>query len=556
MPASPAGGQDARKRAEALLCHLPTWMLIIGYPVYWLELSFHKGNYGVTTPAAWVLFLGLCIYAVWLKVRDGSALKGFFAAVRPLTPFEKFLIWTGIVLAGLFLFVTAYASYFPPHLIQEDDALNYHYAFPRQHLIRNAFKYIPWGTYDVMPFPVQFGLAPYWFASELPNKWPQFIFLLGLLLVSARLAGHFYPKSFAGSALVVFGILGAHHVGIQSGTAMLDLVIAYLLLAALDSFLRGNVVLAAVEFTFHFWSKAFIPIQITVIAVAMVLVVWGLRKFGSQWTLGFSPDREAWQEVVKKQSIKFFAAFLGLSIIIGGPFVLRSLYCTGSPLCPFFLHDERDVPPFWKDRDPAEWHNFRVAKEMDLSMRDAYGLPKTLFNFVKHLWLAAVPEKDVNNRFDYPIGLVYLLCLGPFLWLWLRSLMEKRIALIPLFIILFWASWWFGSQQTRFLYVPLLLIYILVLSKFSKSWVLLSAVILALAFNCLSVVRAHKADWGKPRIEVVRPDDAAMVELSRSYVTAGRRDKVTLETSEITFARFPAFVAKEQFPFIIKVERR
>jgi len=52
------------------------------------------------------------------------------------------------------------------------------------------------------------------------------------------------------------------------------------------------------------------------------------------------------------------------------------------------------------------------AEQADLAMKDAYGLKRSLPGFVKHFWLVAVPEQGVNNRFDYPLGLIYLLCLG------------------------------------------------------------------------------------------------------------------------------------------------
>ena len=42
-------------KANALnLSHLPTWMLIIGLPLYWLEMAFHQNNHGITTPLAWI----------------------------------------------------------------------------------------------------------------------------------------------------------------------------------------------------------------------------------------------------------------------------------------------------------------------------------------------------------------------------------------------------------------------------------------------------------------------------------------------------------------------
>ena len=34
-----------------------------------------------------------------------------------------------------------------------------------------------------------------------------------------------------------------------------------------------------------------------------------------------------------------------------------------------------------------------------------------------HLWLIAVPEEELNNKYDYPVGLVYLIASGLFFFL-------------------------------------------------------------------------------------------------------------------------------------------
>ena len=49
--------------------------------------------------------------------------------------------------------------------------------------------------------------------------------------------------------IITFCILGSHHFGIQMGTAMLDIIICYLFLAALDSF-TGRIGLAVMSLRF------------------------------------------------------------------------------------------------------------------------------------------------------------------------------------------------------------------------------------------------------------------------------------------------------------------
>ena len=90
-----------------------------------------------------------------------------------------FVILAGL-LSVLILVVGLYASLLPPHLMQESDALNYHYTIVRQHLILQSFKHIAWSHTDLFLLPINFALAPFWFESVLPNKLPQFLFFLGL----------------------------------------------------------------------------------------------------------------------------------------------------------------------------------------------------------------------------------------------------------------------------------------------------------------------------------------------------------------------------------------
>src|SRR5882672_6699659 len=90
-----------------------------------------------------------------------------------------------MVCLALAILVTSFlAALLPPHLMQEVDALNYHYSLPRQHLIRGSFAHLRWSTADLWPLPLQFALSPYWFMTELPNKVPQFFFLAGLVGLS------------------------------------------------------------------------------------------------------------------------------------------------------------------------------------------------------------------------------------------------------------------------------------------------------------------------------------------------------------------------------------
>ena len=181
-----------------------------------------------------------------------------------------FVLSACLVMGGMLIFVGMVAT-FPPHLQQEFDALNYHLTLPRQHLILQSFQHIPWAADDLFLLPLNFALAPYWFVTELPSRFPQYIFLWGILLVSIRLTEYFIGRKYDTFLLLTCAILGSHAFGIQMGTAMLDIVICYLGLAALDSYLRGHYALAVMEFTFFFWSKGMIPLQMIMMGVVLAL---------------------------------------------------------------------------------------------------------------------------------------------------------------------------------------------------------------------------------------------------------------------------------------------
>jgi hypothetical protein len=531
------------------LAHLPTWMLMIGLPVYWLEMSFHQHNYGITTPIAWVVFA--IVAALTIK----RAMNNHFGQVKKLWPAswpDRILVIIGITLCLGIAAVYCYAAFLPPHLPQEEDVLNYHYTFPRQHLIRNSFEYIRWSTCDLFPYPVQFGLAPFWFATELPNKLPQFLFFISVPLVLVRLL------SFVGKVepwkcfLVVFAFWGAHHTVIQGGTAMLDVVLAYLFLAALDSLLRANWILAAVEFVLYFWSKSFAPLQMTAVIVVLVITLLLLKRFGFTISWGFSAASTALHKVDATVLRKLILLFSVFSILVAGPFVYKSLKVGGTPLFPFFvgvfphLHNPSE--------DPWEWDSFVAAAKYDLSMKDAYGLPRTAVNLIKHFWLIAVPQEGVNNVFDYPIGLVYLLCLGPFIYFMVKGVIKKQVGILPLLVCIIWSSWWLGSQQSRFLYVPLLLMYLLVIAEIRYSRAFFVSILLAVFLSAGSAFRAHRSDFGKAPEALLRAQDQEFRRLSKEYISQGRSGKVTVDHYQAAYAQFPARVLEENIPYTLQIK--
>jgi len=537
---------------DLMIAHFPTLLLCIGYIVFWIELYFFDTSSGLTSSLASLLFLAImCLYLS--RNRHKLDIKNSFQEmISSYQSFDKFVIIFTIILSLGLLIVAIHAAGLPPHLMQEYDALNYHYTLARQHLITQSFSHILWSSADLFMFPIQFALAPYWFVTELPNKIPQLLFLIGFILISINLIRLHNRKAIV-SYLGVMAIFGSHAFGIQMGTAMLDIVICYLLLAAIDSFRRGRWLLSSIEFAFFFWSKSFIPYQSIVIIIMFSFVVYILKKFGDykcKWDFLYSVNVK--DEILFSAKYKnWVISFLILSIFIAGPFLSKSLYYSGTPTFPFgvgnlIINDQID-------KNSESWRSLLKAADNHLGARNAYGQGRSAYHFIKHFWLIAVPDKGVNNKFDYPLGLVYLLFFGPFLFWFIKSFRNKEIPILPWLAVLFWISWWFGSQQSRFLYIPIALIFIsVILTLKEPSRVLLTLLLVALGLNFLSVLRANKNDWGLSREKVLRKKDLQIVQISRKYLSDGQKNPVRMYNHEVAFAQFPVEIMKENLPFVIK----
>jgi len=319
---------------------------------------------------------------------------------------------------------------------------------------------------------------------------------------------------------------------------MLDLSICYLFIAALDSFLDKNYLLSAIELSFFIWSKPFFPF-LFVLLIGMVVFIYGIcRKIGINKLVWGFEDNAA--PILHGVSLKKIAVYLLIvSIFIAGPFVCKSVYYAGTPLYPFFPGIV-NLPHI--DKISNHWQSIISSSKSFISIKDSYGTGRSISDFLKHLWVLAVPEKGVNNRFDYPLGLPYLLFLVPFLCFTTRALRLKKFPLLAFFAIIYWSAWWFGSQQSRFLYIPLLLIFITTSAHIRPEKIFLSALLLSLFLNGASIFRAHHNEFSLKAMQVLRAEDIEILKMSVEYHKQGRRDIVTINRIEATYADFPVKV--------------
>jgi len=497
------------------LAHVPTWLLLIGWPLFWMEMYLRPS--AQTSPLAWADW-GIVVFITWYRSKGQPSLQS--------TPSSSsLLLKSGIAMSFILLLLSFFASTLPPHLGQEGDVLNYHYSIPRQHLIRGSFEHLAWSSIDLWLLPIQYALAPFWFSTPLPNKLPQWIFLVGLLCVLMRLVW-LRSGSKQAAAWCVIAVMGSHAFGIQFGTAMLDIVIVYLALAAWDSFSNQRWVMGSIELTFWFWSKPFMPIQ----GVLLIIFLLAVLSMTRRWTVsGAWPDRLEWRRI----GISFAIA----SLVIAGPFLFKSFGIAGTPLYPFM---------------PKE--AFRSNAQAAHTVKDAYGEGRTVTAFIRHWWTIAVPDKGVNNKFDYPAGLPYLLCLLPFFYLLARSLQNRHRDDVLLFPMGLWALWWVTSQQTRWLYLPFILMFMAVLTdiRFRENRWLQRGLILAILINTLSVTRAHWADLKKWPDPTLRDWDQFLLTQTRGKPSD---EEITVSNKEIAFAEAPVRVTGPDHFYILETRQ-
>ncbi len=506
------------------LSHLPTCMLIIGTVVFWFELFVVGLPGGHTSWFAWGLWIIL------------SGIVIAQAKVRLLLKPSWLLLILGS-LAFLYLSIAFVAAVLPPHLVQEFDVINYHLTIPRQHLLTHDFAHIPWSVADLFLLPLDYALSPFWLSTVLPNKFPQFIFLLGVITLVYQIVYELTSR-INKAALAAVSVMALHMVAIQAGTAMMDMVMLFLVLASIHSLITRRYALAAIEWAFFFWSKSFIPPMMIAIMIGLIVICSVANRCRFSFEPLYEPMFREWKKIL--------TVFVLATLVIAVPHLIKSMHYTGGMLYPFGLNKHLAGVEY----TPTQWEWIAKRTQDSLGMKDAYGNGRSIVDFIQHFWLIAVPQKGVNNVFDYPVGLIYLLMLGPFILSVAEALKHKRIPLLSCFIIIWWVLWFMGSQQTRFLLVPMCLMIVVVFIYLKNvSRVLMALVIGCMLLEIFSLRNAHRADWGKSALEVLRPKDRDLLFNARY-----KEGNIVLTEPDVAFADFKVEVNTKDSIFVFPTQ--
>ncbi|MGE4232443.1 MAG: hypothetical protein AB7F43_03855 [Bacteriovoracia bacterium] len=475
------------KASRILLLFWPTLLWFLGYleyftQVYWGAPSLRMSGISVFVS---ILILICCLFFQLKAIR--SFIDELLDSLASESKIINLLLWALIGVQFLIFFVSALESRSPPHLPQENDAINYHYALVKQHLLHGSFHHINWFSADLWPMPIQYGIGPFWFLDTVYHKIPSFLFSLWIFAMMLGFGLHLSKKKRDLWYLPALIFFTTHGVVIQLGIAMLDLPILYFLTASIYSlFILKNkyLWLGALHLAVFASAKAISPLQ-----TGAVLFVFGI------FVLTRKKIDKKFFRLPKKEMVKFFAlTFLFFSVLFARSFWV-SMHRAGTPLFPFatciFSVEGCNGPQGEIIKDSAK---------QQLADKNTYGDGNGPIAFLRHLYLVSVPLKGVNNRYDYPAGFGWLVLMLLFLMRIFTRVPDDRYRVLLYISLSFWVVWWIGSHQTRWLY-PVMLFGLLssidLLSKV-KPQILVSVLLISATLSLASHYRSFAPTLCEP----------------------------------------------------------
>lgn len=446
---------------------LPLWMWLVGYAEFLFQASLPGLlPLGLVSAAA---CLGLFAVSAYMRMPAWiSLVRSLGTELRQERKWARIAYLGGFALLGASLALGLFSALRPPFLPQEQDAVMYQMGVPRQLLLQGTLGWIGWSMPDLWPMAMQWGFAPLSLAFGTINKLPQFLCTLGVAACLLRIAEANTRRALLPATLPVMAVLGSHGVGIQIGSGMMDLPALYFLLLPVSALLEGRIAVAALALSVYAGSKATHPFQVGAAVAAAAAWLWLSRR----------PLRP------------FLVRFLPLLCLFSMLLLARPAYLslreTGTPLFPFLACKLASGSLCEPGRDA----NLRFTVDEIIGARHWYGNGRGPVAFVRHLWAVAVPSRGVNNEFDYPLGLPWLLFVV-FALFSMRGGGWKDPLLLLAFV--FWALWWPNAQQSRWLYPTLAFGWLGTLGAQARAKPILPVLVgVSLAFTLLSQVRSLK----------------------------------------------------------------
>ena len=326
------------------------------------------------------------------------------------------------------------------------------------------------------------------------NKWPQLFGALWAFGIVLALGRRQAVHSFSGW-LPALALFSTHGVMVQLGMAMLDLTSLYLLLAAWHAAVHRRVFWCAAHIALYAATKAFYPAQAAILVVAV---------------LGYMVIFERGALIANRRKLEYGAALATmLFFVIMARSIVVGIERAGTPIFPFFTCVFSVT-----NCQGAAGESMRTIAAAQFGTIDAYGLGRGAGAIISHLWRISVPAVgSVNNVYDYPLGLTWVLLLvllaasAP---VWVKA---KRIPPELMLAAVLWLLWWVTSQQSRWLYpfIAFGLLATVQLQLRANCRLLVAVLAGAACISLLSQARAISTDMGALAGSIQAQQEASII---------------------------------------------
>lgn len=321
------------------------------------------------------------------------------------------------------------------------DALVYHLEVPRQYLLQggmvelagNNYAYFPTGTEMLFLLCLKF-FPP--FSTQVVHAGFLLLSLLALGETAAA-TGALAPRPRASLGLTLAAAVFLPSVWLNAAVPYIDITLMfYMTLAASGLYLflrtcrRGYLLLGLLAASFLPAVKYTGFFCLAVLA-AGATAAWLVRR-------GRLPLR--WADG---------GIFLGGIGLFAGPYLVRNLLWTGSPVFPFLAGALGSGSPWWTPEQQEVWRHFLANYGSFLGERLLYPL--------NYLVASVSPVLNEDRIFDGALGPFLLLL--PLLWLFRRRLGRANL-FVAVTALLYALVWGVFLRQMRFLFpvVPLILL--------------------------------------------------------------------------------------------------
>lgn len=385
----------------------------------------------------------------WSTLR--SNLTDCTRALRAMSRTEVLLLaYLSLTLAFTFLLTLA-----PPNA-NDYDSLVYHLAAPQRYLMENRIVELPYDHHTYFPFVTEmlFALGLHWKGPVLAKLFHWLMLPLCCMTLFAIASRHFSRRAGLVAA-ALFATIPL--VQIEATTAYVDLALCAFVLLAFMCFANW---LETRDGYWLLWSGVFCGFTLGVKYTGALYFLWLLI-----WAIGVLIATKNARDTFANLR-RPLAAFVGISILLGGGWYIRNIFWTGNPVFPFayeIFGGEGWTLQMAKDysRDQSMFGFGRRILDFLLA---PFRLAWAPLNFGQPFWpfLNSQIQNGKTGAFEVLPQITQSFIGPPLLAFGLPLIfMRRKPQLIGFFLwtfSAFWVFWFLTSQQIRYLLPTLALL--------------------------------------------------------------------------------------------------